>query len=679
MTLVEFKRIALAKSSLVDSTRVDVVEDELKREILLCVPSGLSEDTRSVIREFERDLILRHLCDFEDVQPYIGIAQALIIALREQGCSPMEAVDWGRAIELGVRLSATSTESLPLNQQYESDVQICRSSKAVLILRTYGYKVDLPHDGGVFLAEKDRQKIETDILGLAKSLGQSLAVSISLTIKNAYCPITGRFHLGRNGKTVELNAMPERPLAYLYQLGLRYVGLVPSATASETELNDLIDLVSSAMELEDAGVSFFSLQFSQAIHIPEITRKSAIFDAAFILAQAKPTHAASYIGWLLSQPELASLNDKKTGRTCAQVRTFALKLLEIASETPPHEFVQVQPLAANSVNSVQSGFIEKFLREVFTHENGANNKLSFPPLDTRIDGAFRPLLQDAAGGLVMQPAPMAARAIVNASLDWCRKHWPSKGFDEEAVGPLFERFIRHTFNSRGVSVSHGKYKKGDQVFECDGIVETGSNILIFELKSKMLTRQGRSGDEVATLADLAQAVVRPQAQAMNHHATLVEQGSVVLKGVGGNSTIDLGNREVLKISVSRGDLGSLHDRPYLHRLLTAGCTTQFVHFNEKQQGKLDALNLWFTRLRDATIRAGELDRNRLLPFSNTWSISVFYLLVLLEQTKDAESFAKELLRTRRVITPTRDLYREYVQLLDLERRVQASGKSISTR
>jgi Holliday junction resolvase-like predicted endonuclease len=286
-----------------------------------------------------------------------------------------------------------------------------------------------------------------------------------------------------------------------------------------------------------------------------------------------------------------------------------------------------------------------------------------------VDATFRPLLKKD-DMLFILPAPMAAQAIVNAAMHWCDDTW-SKGnsakgnFDRDVVGPLFENFIRDKLTQHGVSVLHGNYKAGRSEGQCDAIVDTEKSVIVFELKSKVFRRQSRSGDDVAALADLAQALVRSQAQAMERHAVLQEHKTMTLTN-GTPPDIALGSREVLKLSIARGDLGSLHDRLFLQLFLRTGCAEEFRTTDPNRQDELDGLHKWFGKLKAAAARAGEAissTPDTQFPFSTSWSLSVFQLLLLLERTNDNESFSKELQRTRRIFMSCRDFYQEYAYAL----------------
>ena len=110
---------------------------------------------------------------------------------------------------------------------------------------------------------------------------------------------------------------------------------------------------------------------------------------------------------------------------------------------------------------------------------------------------------------------------------------------------MFEQFVRDKLAAKGVTVLHGDYDQAGDDGECDAVLETSKAVIFIELKSKLLTRKARSGDDVAALIDLAQAIVHPQAQAMSRHATLAKSGVLRWKSKGDEDQISLSEERFL--------------------------------------------------------------------------------------------------------------------------------------
>lgn len=459
---------------------------------------------------------------------------------------------------------------------------------------------------------------------------------------------------------MQIDATPQQPLAYLYQLGIRYFSLEPTASDPQRALTDLLALLTNATAMLDLVPRSFDLMFARVADVVPILRQSTVYDSVFLVTQAKVSHVKSFLDWMMRHPSFASLKSK-SGTSASQVHSLASMLLHAcATAKMIDEFTVIRPVAAAVAVNADVVPAVALLRDIFCHKNGANQSLTFPPKDEHVDAAFRPLLA-VGDALVMQPPSIGARAVLNATMDWCRRAWPKGGnFDSEALGSMFEEFVRDKLSEKGVTVLCGDYDQAGDDGECDAVIETNEAVIFIELKSKLLTRKARSGDDLAALVDLAQAIVRPQAQAMSRHAALAKSGVLRLKSKSGEAPVFLSGREVLKVSITRGDLGSLHDRLFLAQFLKAGSVANFETVDPQKQDQLEELGGWFKKLKVAAQSVGEDDYLKSpLPYSRCWSLSVFHLLLLLENTVDNETFSSELQRTRRLITPLRDFYEEY--------------------
>lgn len=665
MDLATFKSLVDARAVLSPSPNKH--DETLIDEVRACFTLEEGEQARFDLGHIIDDLGLRHMCEQEPVGPYVDVAKTIRKALVEGGNSADGRSNWELAVELAMVISGRGTHP-PYEHEWRSNTRVNCLSVAISELRKLGYDIGLPATGGVDVPESESKRLAQNIERQAASLGDALAFSVSEAMGSTYSATTCRFNIGRNGQTVQIDAKPARPLAYLYQLGLRYLPLRPSAPFPKAILAPFVDLVTWATALIDVSVGPFEMMFARHQDMVRIMKKSLMYDSVFLLAQANPAHAGEYLDWMMSREPLSGLKDRR-GRASAEILAAAKMLLlnceRMCAQNAPHAFLHVRAINVAYATNLDLEPATDLLRDVFSHSGGPNQALTFPPEDGSIDAPFRPLIMKD-GGFLMQPAPMAARATVNAALQWCRENWPSDNFDERAIGPLFEDFVREKLAQHGVSVLHGDYKAGHSEGQCDAIVETQASVIVFELKSKMLRRQSRSGNDVTAMNDLAQALVRPQAQAMERHAVLREHGVMTLSREASTATIRLKSREVLKISITRGDLGSLHDRPFLQLFLQTGCVAKFIVADSKRQHEFDGLHKWFSKLKAASARAGEAIVGTPFPFSTSWSLSVFHLLMLLERTNDNESFAHELLRMRRTITPLRDFYSEYEYALKLD-------------
>jgi hypothetical protein len=632
-------------------------KEALSASMAACFSPYEASRARSHAGAIVRELALRYLCDQVDPQPYLAVAEALQYGLHG-GTAAAKTCDWDAALNVALLYAHHYALSWPLEQRWKGDARICTLVNSIRTLRDNGIRVELPDTGGVHLDDAEASRLASEIDRLAAAVGRAILTSTLYSIQGAFSIELRRFNLGRPGQAVVLDAQPQVPHAYLYGLGLRYIKNKPSADAEQMH-GRLVDLTRAGIGLHEVVLSTFELINAGAADIIGILQKSLVFDSFFQLTQANPVHVLRFLEGILTSAPFSALKGNKPKTTSRDVLAVARRLLEVCQKAPPDKLILILPKGALD----ESGL----LLDIFTHAKGANQKLTFPPKETDVDAAFRPLLP-ADGVLFMQPPSLAARAIMNAALDWCRRQWGASGIGktfDEALGDVFEEYVRRELTSHSVPVKHGEYRDGAVSGECDAVVEADSAIVLFEMKGKVLNRTSRAGDDVQALADLADSVVRPQAQAMARQAFLKNHGCLELMTPTTTSRVEWVDREVFRVSITRGELWSLHDRPFLQRFLHAGCVSTFSTADPGRQSELDGLNKWFEKLR---IEAAAADEPMDGPsaFKNSWSLSVFQLLLLLDRTSDANSFVRELSRTRRIATPTRDFYQEYVYKFGLD-------------
>ncbi|MDO8729443.1 MAG: hypothetical protein Q7K26_06240 [bacterium] len=673
MDLIKFRTLTDAHLETTTQAAQRITEAALFEEIRSYFPPVKSSEALAKVRTIIHELAIRHLCDKQLLQPYRNVAQALKIALRVHGTSAAEVINWESAILAAVRYHLHFPPWRSPEQELVSDVRAQVVSKSINGLRDSGYQILLPEIGGLDMPDPEVARLQEDIDTLARKLGgEALVATAMAEIEPTYSSTTDRFNLGRHGQQVRLDASPQVPFAFLFQLGLKYFHCKQTHDAGQAEFTRLLGLLTFAVGILDLEADdTMGMIFARSRDILETTRKSLLYDATFCLVQAKPNHVETFVRWLLTYQQFSKLVDKD-GFNSPHILAAAIVLLKETS-CGPTGIQRIPPAALAELGGMDSPSAQRLLTRIFAHDFGKINlKLTFPLQDSEVNAAFRPLLIDEQGSLLRLPPNIAARATLNAVIEWCRRAWPDKkGFDE-TLGLALEQFVRDQFSAKGVKIHYGIYGNNSERSECDLAIQTESHIIFFELKGKVLTRQSRSGDVLKALEDLADSLARPQAQAMERHAFLKEHKTIELRFNEELSVIELGSKEVLKVSVTRGELLSLHDRPYLWHYLLAGCEMDFETTDPTQQKNLEPLHEWFRKFKDAAKRAGEYDLTNRFPFSRCWSLSLFQILLLLERTASADDFVRELLRTAHISITSRDFYASYEQLLNLQELKKSS-------
>ena len=172
----------------------------------------------------------------------------------------------------------------------------------------------------------------------------------------------------------------------------------------------------------------------------------------------------------------------------------------------------------------------------------------------------KPFIKDATGYLQMDPsvsAPAFYEVLANALRDL------ATFYVDHEIGFAIERLVRAELAAHNVPSITGKYELDGVQYECDLLVETPEQILLFETKKKVLRRSSKGGDSVALLADVADSLFAAQVQAARHELTLYRSGQIVLDDGERKHTVVRGKRGVERIALTHLDYGSLQDRQVL--------------------------------------------------------------------------------------------------------------------
>jgi hypothetical protein len=144
-------------------------------QIMACFTLKESDQARSDIGHIIDDLGLRYMCEQATVDPYLGIAETILQALRERENPAAARSNWELAVELAAIHSANATY-LRSEQTWMSNTRVNSLSLAINQLRKLGYGIGLPASGGVDVPEAETKRLAHDIEGKAASLGEALVL-----------------------------------------------------------------------------------------------------------------------------------------------------------------------------------------------------------------------------------------------------------------------------------------------------------------------------------------------------------------------------------------------------------------------------------------------------------------------------------------------------------------------
>ncbi|HHQ4600635.1 TPA: hypothetical protein ACSP82_001511, partial [Aeromonas veronii] len=255
-----------------------------------------------------------------------------------------------------------------------------------------------------------------------------------------------------------------------------------------------------------------------------------------------------------------------------------------------------------------------------------------------------------------------------------QKKFAEKGADGNVMGKAIESFVEKLFIDSGITfISGKKYNIAKEVArelsinsterECDFIIETEGTIFLIELKRKTLTSQARSGNILQSTIDLAQSFLHPLAQTGCHEYLLRRDGEINFKD---GTKLKLLGRDIERIALSMFGFFGVQDGVFIHQLLNSLINTKIDSNNEKEDIKinkhLDELNSQYKTSIFQSVY-GIYQNN---PFFNCRFFSAPQLMELLSNCHGNEDFKTEINRTRHVTTGSKDWFREYQYIRNLQ-------------
>jgi hypothetical protein len=204
----------------------------------------------------------------------------------------------------------------------------------------------------------------------------------------------------------------------------------------------------------------------------------------------------------------------------------------------------------------------------FVHTPGRVNAGYGSPLSAESsDLMFRPLIEGSDGSFVVPLASIAGPAFYEAAITAVRPALP-KSKVTHLAGDGTERVILAIFELAGLSPTlvGAKYNVGKpDEGECDLVFESDTHIVLLECKAKALTRAAMAGAPEAALEVYVGGVLNAQSQCLQHERLLRTKGRIDFEG---GRRLDCRDREIVRLSVTLLDHGTLQDDKFFWALAT---------------------------------------------------------------------------------------------------------------
>lgn len=616
-------------------------------------------------------LLLTHFVNLENLQPYLGILEIIIDAIRTTGSNPKQSIQqivsleskqsWRTVIKIAWDITVINPKRLKYNLQdleeiYKRQLTLSKSAKT---LRAKGCDIELKN-GKVLIEELQRRNIANCIEADIKLLGGIRTLErLFDAIEPKYCKNQDRYRLGRTFKGLVEVDFPKIPVGYLLNLCVKFprrqmqLVVENSCDVWDRVLQNSIALTSI---LDTQPYTAFSLLFHDHETIISFIRELAVYDSLFCPPQLRSSDVSRILRGLFAW--CSEDTKQKLGWTPDQAAIVAEKIFELTSSKPilaTFKSAQIYEL----IPQVQEKVIDKLLT-IFSHdENSVNSCFQLPQDVARTKNCFqfKPLIKLNQDKYLLVNPPICSSAFYEAVVSELRDKAGNE--TKEKLGKDgVKSFIKNEFSQHEIKFSCGEYSinKGKQL-EIDIVVETSDTIIFLEIKSKPLTRKSKDGNDLDLLVDLSKSLVESQIQLINHEVYIRENKTITLKD---GYILKLNNRNIVLVSISLLDFGSFQDKTFIHQFLKIMLFSKIGNIHSVNATKISYLNEKLNDLKSLVTKIVQLDPNKLQhPFHNCWFLSVPQLLILLDNVNSNDDLKQELWRTRGITINSLDFYREY--------------------
>lgn len=466
---------------------------------------------------------------------------------------------------------------------------------------------------------------------------------------------SGRYLTRRHDVLIRDPRLPDIPWSYLLDLAAQAVSV------TQLELAEPWDgrrekLWTRLLRVLRNLAAVYNVQFYNGFEgllfhdLAGFARDVVLYDHLFTIPQWRPSDLPRLItaafGWLPDEFQATS------GFSVRDAAVFAGRLLDWQSQREGVPLMFSAEMARRRCPELSDVAFAALLDAASLPADRVNQGLHDPDSRPNAEHSFalRPLVEES-GQYVFFAAPWRAQAffevVGSAALRWGAQH-PEVGIRQK-LGDAIELFVREQLAAHNVRAVGGKAQNVPGNVECDAVVETADLRVFIEVKSKVLTWAGRTGQDVYLLRDFANSGVYAAAQAVRNAAAVIRHGRMLLVDADGHEAevIDRGE-DVITLSLSLGEFGGLQTTAAFQEALVVmaagGEFTASRSLDDEERQALEDANKRARQYRRAYEKLVEVDpavaEER---HGRRLFLSIAQFLVLLDGVSDAQQFANRLL------------------------------------
>jgi hypothetical protein len=629
----------------------DTPENRLHEPIYARIATTLAEssaDNHVNIRDLQRHLWLRHLCDGVRTLDAIAILDVLRDAANQNGGfmpSISSETIWSSSFELARTQLENTTNS---RRPSVHDARIYAVASAAKFLRQSGFTV--PIVDGRTDDSKFSSKLAWSIDTMVGAYGGvALAEWIFRKLRPVHSADFRRYVIAPHTHTgMPTNTSPMIPFGYLLNLAAKHAG--SNGDGDPETLKQIVEL-STHFAATINVQHYYSLEgmFNDHASILQYIRENAAFDSLFNFPQCDPLRVRNRITGILDPFEQDGIISDLFGVSLDELS----KIIDGCLRSSTHGPSVVTAVEVHQKCGVPTIRIESALNIL---SRDSMNTEFLEPLSLQTSELHAVPLLSVRTGYLLLDTSLSASAFIEAILCVLRRH---RDDVDKIVGLNgLENYVRNRLSDGGCSPAHGDYRSpnlGDA--ECDCIVESNKTVMLIEMKKKSLTQKSKSTDPVPLLIDLGRSLIAGHCQTGRHELALYCDGHIRLQ-----RNIELRDRSVERIVISMQHFGTFHSRDVTSQFLSI--MTKSAVTSREELGKSDArgiaeLNKFCKTLERYVAKATEVGISEPHRFFNCWFLSLDIFDVMIDDSSCSDTLWDAVRATRHMSSGTRNWFAEY--------------------
>ena len=511
-------------------------------------------------------------------------------------------------------------------------------------LRRKGYHVSINARGTV-LDDDTQHKIAGKISSLIlQAGGANVAHWICALVKQKNWLHDGLWLLGNRVPSIGNTLPPALPIGWLFSLAIRHIHRKPSTRKLQLTMEIAASLATDmAACLDCQRYSQFEEMHLHATDYLRVLGESLTWREVFSLPQVPPRtlttlrEAVSIVEWPHGAQEIRQEVD----------RSFA-ELEHLLSVLSDDSLTKIPQKRAHEQYPI--------LWRQGRAEPGKANADYFGPLEASKRNYEKFLFFETADDDVwVLPRAMTAAAACEVIVARILSELPHNA--PQIIGEMIEKSVGLACQGKADAVCQNEsYRTADgKHLEIDVATRTGQQIVLFETKSKSLTRTSRSGDMVGFLGDYTKSFLTLLKQLVRHDRHL-KNGSTPLTEVGE----DLKSISVMKVAVSPLSYGPVSDKALANVLLCSMAHARLTSTDAQKRLNriLDEFNKTLEEIESELAEIGSQENGGIDLFS--YMLDVFWLDLgqLLYVLQRGLTVEEGLLPLKNLTFATRDFWTE---------------------